>query len=204
MFDQQEHDPLRELLGRIDLPSEDPSRREAIFAGTRGVLRTRRIVRRAYWGMGFVGCYLLGAFSVIGWQAVNSERGVVIRSEPVAEQAQERTPTQELEPASDVVADPVSESSMEAGPLTATEAGPPQIETPQPTEVLTTFEKLRRAGDRQLNERGNLRGAILCYRRALEFAVDEELAVVPDRDSWLLISLKESHSQERKHVHKKS
>jgi hypothetical protein len=79
----------------------------------------------------------------------------------------------------------------------------PVVQT-EPSVALTTFEKLRRAGDRQLNDRGNLQGAIGCYRRALDSASDDDLQIVPERDSWLLIPLKEARLEIRKHVHKKS
>jgi hypothetical protein len=52
--------------------------------------------------------------------------------------------------------------------------------------------------------RGNLHGAIGCYRRALDFASDDELQIVPQRDSWLLIPLKEARLETRKHAHEKS
>lgn len=66
------------------------------------------------------------------------------------------------------------------------------------------FERLRLAGDRQLRQFGNLGSAVGCYRLALDFATDEELRVVPDRDSWLLISLKEERAEVRKNVPKKA
>lgn len=204
MAEQPEHDSLRELFSGVELPPADPSRREAIFAATQGVLRTRRIVRRAFWGMNLAACYVLGVLSVLGWQAMNPGPVVAIRAGQVPDQSPQTIPTEELKSAPGTSPEPAAESSSEALPLVASAAEPVENTPPQPVKGLSTFEKLRRAGDRQLNERGNLKGAIACYRRALEFAGDDELVIVPDRDSWLLMSLKESHSQERKHVHKKS
>jgi len=185
MTPDDEHDPLVDLLSSVTLPPADHDRREAIFNQTRGVLWRRRFVRRSAWVAALATCYVVGALSVLAWQSTqrnpfdapqagtNEKRAVDLPKQP--------TPAPE----------PTAESDN------------PEQEVTPVAPALTTFEKLRRAGDRQLNQRGNLQGAIGCYRRALDVASDAELQIVPERDSWLLIPLKEARLEIRKHAHKK-
>ncbi len=188
----EENDSLSELLIGGTLPPADPLRREAIFARTRGVLRRRRLVRRGILIATLASCYVVGVASALNWQSLHRQHEIAVRPDHVHENSITTPPPRESIPPSEP--QPVHSSADAHNPIAQS----------QPSETLTTFEKLRRAGDRQLNERGNLKGAILCYQRALDFASDDEWRIVPDRDSWLLISLKETHLEERKHGHKKS
>lgn len=190
MSSQDEHDPFVELLSGIELPPVDLERREAIFTKTRGTLRRRRIVRRCLWTGALAACYVVGVLSVLGWQSINPRMDVAVQPINNGTNASETAPAQHTSPQTT----PAIESNDQTQSTVVQSA---------PEETLTTFEKMRRAGDRQLNVRNNLQGAIGCYRRALDFATDDELRIVPDRDSWLLISLKENRVEERKHGRKK-
>lgn len=186
----QEKDPLADLLHGVTLAPADNTRREEIFARTRGVLQRRRVMRRAARVAALATCYMIGALSVLGWQAIRHQ------SQPTERQTvADAGPRGTTEKASETPSAPSQTPPTEEMAKTVT----PSI----PAESLTTFEKLRRAGDRQLNEKGNLQGAIGCYRRALDFASDDELRIVPERDSWLLIPLKEVRLETRKHAQKK-
>jgi hypothetical protein len=190
MAPQDERDPLNDLFSGVVLPPHDPARREAIFAQTRPVLRRRRIVRRCAWGAALAACYAVGALSVLAWQS-DRPRDQLAGPPDGKIEIQNARPTDEP-----------TLPRPEPGP--SSDEGGNMIARSEPAASLSTFEKLRRAGDRQLNERGNLQGAIGCYRRALDFASDDELQIVPQRDSWLLIPLKEARLETRKHAHEKS
>lgn len=191
MFPRDERDPLADLLSGVMLPPADPLRREAIFTETRGVLRRRRLVRRALRTTSLAACYVVGALSVLGWQSIHHQPELAGKPGGVIGTSSATSPEDSNRP---------SDPSPARSPGEAQNA----VARSTPVETLTTFEKLRRAGDRQLHERGNLQGALGCYRRALDFASDDELQIVPDRDSWLLIPLKENRLEARKHVHRKS
>lgn len=187
MIPDDEPDSLSDLFRGLELPPSDAGRREAIFARTRGVLQRRRVLRRCAKVAVLATCYVAGGLSVVAWQSMESPDRIVGQPARVIE---EQGPTPAQEP---------------TGPSDPNSADEPSatIARSEPAASLTNFEKLRRAGDRQLNERGNLQAAMRCYRRALEYASDDDLQIVPDRDTWLLIPLKEARMETRKHVRKK-
>jgi hypothetical protein len=187
--EHEELDPLTALLSSVALPLPDDRRREAIFQQTRGVLWRRRLARRSAWVAALAACYIVGGLSVLAWQSAQRntldapQAGTNETKLPDLPAEEKRPPMPEPAPAEPMeTVDPIEPGSL----------------------ALTTFEKLRRAGDRQLNERGNLQGAIGCYRRALDFASDNDLQIASDRDSWLLISLKQARLETRKHDHNES
>lgn len=192
MSPPEEFDPLSELLSGDVLPPADPLRREALFAETRGVLRQRRLWQRGLWGATLVGMYVVGVLSVLAWEAARPLDRLAGQPEGVRE-IQSAAPTDEPNPA-----------PLRPEPTRSADERGQAVARSEPEASLSTFEKLRRAGDRQLNERGNLQGAIGCYRRALDVASDDDLQIVPERDSWLLIPLKEARLETRKHVRRKS
>ncbi len=57
----------------------------------------------------------------------------------------------------------------------------------------------RRAGDLHLNN-GDQLAAIRCYRSALKSSQPDDLVVQPDKDSWLLMSLKIDRQKETKNA----
>jgi hypothetical protein len=85
----------------------------------------------------------------------------------------------------------VSPSSMASN---AEKAQKPQTKPLQ----LTREEQLRREGDRLL-EKGDMKKAIRRYELALNVASEDQRAISPERDTWLLMALKSARSQETKH-----
>jgi hypothetical protein len=130
--------------------------------------------------------------SVLAWQSAQRQEPIARQPDAASEIKKPASPEQ-----------PPSQPTPEE-PVRLPAAPQNEIAQVEPAASLTTYEKLRRAGDRQLNQRGNLQGAIGCYRRALDFASEDDLQIVPERDSWLLIPLKEARLETRKHVHKES
>jgi hypothetical protein len=61
-------------------------------------------------------------------------------------------------------------------------------------ERLTPYDRMRRTGDRQLEIDANIPAATRSYQKALELASAEQRVIAPDRDSWLLMALKQSSS----------
>jgi hypothetical protein len=57
---------------------------------------------------------------------------------------------------------------------------------------LTPYDRLRRAGDQQLEEYADIPGATRSYQKALQIASSDQRKIAPDRDSWLLMALKHS------------
>ncbi len=196
------HDPdsFDELLNDLNtLPRTRPDLAESIFAQTRGVLSQRRWLRRGGLTLAFLACYAVGIGS--GWllkpdaarqiagQAEPSAAGHVVPADSLATSTN-RHPSTPLQPQS--ISNPRKTSPRAVVTKTAgAKAGRSQ------------FENFRRAGDRMLFERANIRSAMDCYRRALSHASDQELRVEIERDSWLLMSLKQSRLEERKHVRQK-
>ena len=194
MNPENEQDPLSELLSGFEFPPSNPGHREAVFSQTCGVLRRRRLLRRMTRIAAFVACWIFGVFSVLAWQAVQRHQQIAELPADRAIETKSSLPAEKDPAPSDTMISPPETDRSESDSISRSESSGP----------LTTFEKMRRAGDRQLNELGNLRGAIGCYRRALDFASDNDLQIVPERDSWLLIPLKEARLESRKHVHKRS
>ena len=190
MSRQSDDEFLAELFREVEFPSAAPDQRGQIFAVTQNVLQYRRRLRKCYWVASLAGCFLFGMASVLGWQSVFPPTSLVVQADHQREFA---------EPSASEGSDlkremPQTDSSADDARTTV---------APVPSLTLSTYEKLRRAGDLQLNQRGNLEGAIGCYRRALDSASDEDLQIEPERDSWLLMSLKEGRLEIRKHIEKK-
>ena len=62
----------------------------------------------------------------------------------------------------------------------------PILDEPQSNATpRTRFESLRHAGDLQLERKGDLQAAVRFYKRALDIASQDELAVSIDHDNWL-------------------
>src|SRR5262249_43943741 len=59
---------------------------------------------------------------------------------------------------------------------------------------LTPYDRLRRAGDRQLQYQNDIAAAARTYRRALESATAAQRSVSPDQDTWLLMAMKNDQS----------
>jgi hypothetical protein len=199
------------------LPAPRPDLAESIFAQTRGVLTRRRWFRRGRVAAICVSCYVVGICSgwvlkpatarqVAGW-AVEAPQGTVIGPD----ESEKLALSQEKTPLSDGAIQQVPMPPKPAGMAAVDPSANPVDRKPDATgtplatvrPATNQFENFRRAGDRQLFERGNVENAMECYRRALTHATDRELNIEVDRDSWLLMSLKQSRMEGRKHVRPK-
>jgi hypothetical protein len=57
---------------------------------------------------------------------------------------------------------------------------------------ITPYERLRRAGDQQLERFENIPAATRTYQKALQMASADQRAIAPEHDTWLLMALKQS------------
>ncbi|MDB5389596.1 MAG: hypothetical protein JWM11_5242 [Planctomycetaceae bacterium] len=201
-----EHDSFEEMFQAVHrLPNVPTDLSETIFLQTCGVLSRRRWYRRGLMVAGCAACYAIGILS--GW---------ILKPDGVRQLAGEQKPLQIRqmigsvdEATSKMSSNVVVAAGQNASPVATIEATKVNRERSGNSKSLSVrpvssqFESFRRAGDRQLFERGNIRGAMECYRRALAHATVSELHVEYDRDSWLLMSLKQSRLEERKHVRQK-
>ena len=174
-------DPGEPLLPEVELEPEafpvvepmDAAIRERMFAATLRPLAWRRARRRMAAAVAAVALFGLG-------HEVGQRRMEPPRSLPAPDRKDVADPapiaTVQPEPVGDVVIlheDPtlLEELALDAGPS-------------------ERARLLRRAGDRYLDERGDVEAAVRCYRASLE--IDPADAPEPN-DSWLLAVLKQGH-----------
>jgi len=143
--------------------------REAILARTTQVIRRRCWVRRAVIGSALAVCYVAGMGTMQAWQQV----GKSALSQPLVASS------------ADVdAAEPKAASTKKTVKF--------KKSTPKRTRPKRSrFEVICRISDRYLYRDADAVAAIRGYRRALRVATPEELKICPQRDSWLLMALKQ-------------
>lgn len=188
-----ESDSFQEVFRELEtLPTTRSDLAEQIFAQTRGVLSRRRWLGRVRIVVVCLSCYAVGMGS--GWLL-----------KPGAPPQMAEEPINVVLP-KHIISLPGNKARVAtAGARGTTTTQPPTlpVQDAVPTPRRSYFESYRLVGDRLLFEQGNIRVAADCYRRALTRATEQELQVAIDRDSWLLISLKQSRLEELKHVRQK-
>ena len=184
-----------ELLSPSGKPtSADETLRNTLLQRSTRVLHRRRRARQITLVVALVACYAAGLGSA---QLANSGGNTPILAKQ--HQGQDTQGTSEVSPgANDVVgatgsasADTVG-TSEPANYVRVIEQKEPTVQQPEPArKPPSRFEQLRRISDRYLYERSDVTAAIRGYRQALAVATEEELAIATDKDSWLLIALKQ-------------
>src|ERR1051326_855449 len=178
-------DALERFLSVQTPPSPNEAERHALLRQTLGIVRRRRRLKRLGLGAALAACSLAGLITMRLWMPPPAapNAGVVARTESTIPNAPEK---------SVAVAPPtaVEESDLEAPPLI--------LERLAAASKSRRAQLYRAAGDRYLQDQGDMRGALRCYGLALEAAGQEELAIVAD-DSWLLMALKKARLEERNH-----
>src|SRR5262249_18059382 len=153
----------------------DPVLLEKVLARTTGVLRIRRRMKRLSVAAALAGCYLAGmlTMSLLHAPASDSAKGLAAHVEPMPKTGNgESMPLRPLvRPEDDGV---VPSSSSQHAELVK----------------LSPYDRLRRAGDRQLEDENDIAAAARTYRRALKLASPTERDIVPDKDTWLLMAMK--------------
>jgi hypothetical protein len=174
-----QNDSLDAVLGGKGKISGDDRLRHSVLAGTLGVIRRRRRLKRCAVAATLLGCYLAGMVTVVFWRYGGEDLP--------------RTSTRQI------AKDNTTHQSTKVAPapLLPDLAGPPDqkaVYAPQ-----SQFEVLRRAGDRYLQDPEKMQLAIRTYARALKYASADERVMSPEHDTWLLMALKDAKSKEKKH-----
>lgn len=145
--------------------------RDSLLLRTTRTIRTRRRLRRAGIAAALLGCYL-GGIATVSLRPGGHEAGrfTAERAESVAGSAVRKL----VRPEDDQIA-----------------AGAAQPATAR----LTSYERLRRAGDRRLEKYADITGATRNYEKALRLASSDQGRIAPDRDTWLLMALKQASNQ---------
>jgi len=170
--------------------------RERVLLQTLRVVKRRRQMRRALWCATLAGCYAAGVLTT-SWltrgevQPANS--GVPVE---VATAADEKNLTANETPMSSAPIK-LTLKKKETTPATTTPSTLAHRNRPQPP---SRYEKLRHEGDKRLNDPRKVASAAEYYARAAALASDDQRAIDPEQDSWLLMAFKLDQSTEKNHV----
>jgi hypothetical protein len=175
------NDPCDDFLDRRRVPPESSTLRGALLRRTLGVVRRRRRQRRLGLAAALAACYLAGLASMWLWQ----------QSAPaVAPPPAEQTPV--------AVREQPSAPAPADGPREVPALVLERWAAQGPVERRAEF--YRRAGDRYLENDGDVPAAVRCYALALDAGPEEDLEIAPDQDSWLLIALKTARKKEKEYA----
>jgi hypothetical protein len=171
-------DPLDAALGGIGQRPADDNLRAAVLARTIGAIRRRRRLKRCALAAGLLGCYLAG-ITTVGILRPGATAGTQAANEAVTT----------AQPQPQKV--PPSPSPRRTGPDTS------QLVAANPSG----YESWRHIGDHYLQETGDISLAVAGYSQAIDLASDEERAISPEHDNWLLMALKDARAKEKNHAH---
>ena len=174
------YDSVDAALGVLGQPTADDNLREAVLARTIGVVRRCRRMKRCALAAGLLGCYLAGITTVGLWRS----EGNMSPQSPTGQPMIAEQPPQKVVP-----------------PLLPPAANPKkqQVAAKNPSG----FESWRRIGDHYLHEKGDVSLAVAGYSEAINLASQEELALSPGQDNWILMALKDARTKERNHAFSK-
>ena len=165
MIENEDRDELRQwLAGPTANTPNNLALRDAVIQRSVGFLRRQRRMKRVGFAAALVGCYLGGVATMTLTHNANSSATVATANAPLA-----------------------PEHDNASLPADLHEPALPEIK-------LTPYDRLRKLGDRQLADETDIPGAIRTYRKAMQVASADELALSLDHDTWLLMALKTDHS----------
>lgn len=188
----QPHDIGDDDFESFLVPSRPPARNEALrrslLVRTTRALRLERRLRRLKLVVALAGCYAAGLATM--WFSIPSH------ATADAVQVAEHAPGLPRESAPQVPQQPTDAATED-------ESVVPASVLEQWASIVAPRERsklYRRAGDRYLEESGDMESAVRCYSRSLDHAAPEDLAISLDQDNWLIMALKEARQKERKHA----
>ncbi len=182
--DERTPDPVETVLAASPCGPDHAGLRAALLQRTTGILRRRRRVRRFAVAAALVACYLAGAATAETWWPWRPGAPATASHETVPGGGPS------------TVADRPDSDGPPPVPQTPAMDGVGQAVA---TARITRFQAYCRAGDRFLKEPAQLSKAVRSYSNALSVASAEDRAISPERDSWLLMALKDSRIKERSH-----
>lgn len=148
--------------------------RDVVLNQTTRTIRNRRRMRRVSVAATLVACYLGGVATMWLWSAASavdrsqsgSVAGLAQRGEPEPGTVARKF----VRPEDDQIADGSGAAAAR----------------------LTPYERLRRTGDQQLETQDGMLAAVRTYKKALQLASSDQRGIDPDRDTWLLMAMKQS------------
>jgi hypothetical protein len=170
-FSDELFESMTSAAGQIPASQE---LRDSVLGRTTRTIRNRRRVRRAGIVAALVGCYL-GGIATVSLRPASRETGQFVADSAAGNGA----------------------SDVGAGVRKLVRPEDDQVApgSVRPATVrLTSYDRLRRAGDQQLEEYSDIPGATRSYQKALQIASSDQRKIAPDRDTWLLMALKHSSS----------
>src|SRR5260221_6195096 len=201
-------DDLTELMPSLPGSNSDSAAlRERVLRQTTGVLPRRRRIKRLSFAVALVGCYVAGAATITLLRPTNSPDPAIIavsvEKAPLApgsaggssgyvatkSEVGSRKSDGTIENGSPPVHRPVRPEDDGVFPELASKS--PQVAAAK----LTPYDRLRLAGDKQLEEQNDIAAAAHTYRRALQVASSDQRSISVDNDSWLLMAMKNDQSQ---------
>ncbi|MBN2294598.1 MAG: hypothetical protein JXM70_19365 [Pirellulales bacterium] len=173
---------------RASLPIPETSHlRQTLLSQTTRIVRRRRWTRRAAVGSALAVFYLAGIGTMQAW---NHFHNSAAPQEFAAASAIETTPIKKAISRND------TPKAAPHGIAAQTEGDKDTSKQTRPNP--TRFELICKISDRYLYRDANTVAAIRGYRRALRIATPEELKICPQRDSWLLMALKQELNEKEK------
>ena len=155
---------------KFAMPDVDTSAlRESILNQTTGVIRRRCWARRAALGSALAVCYLAGLCTMHVWQTDKPRQLAAAVNARI------------------VAPDNVAPKHKDVAKAETEKRAKPKSARPK----CSRFEVICRISDRYLYRDADAIAAIRGYRRALRVATPEELKICPQRDSWVLMALKQ-------------
>jgi hypothetical protein len=172
-----------DLLDRLVPLPANAALEEALRQRTTGLVRRQRSLRRSGFAAALAACYAAGLLTM-NWLP----SPIVPDDGPHTEQSSELA---SAVPAS-------TPSSDDAKPATG-DAAPAALEWQALDSRSRSPALLRAAGDRYLQETGDVQSAVRCYRNLLQEGSGAEPTISTD-DSWLLMALKEAKQREKRYA----
>jgi len=155
----------------------DEKLRQAVLAGTLGVIRRRRRLKKCAMAATLLGCYLAGMATLAAWHWGGEKN--TLRPSAIQVVSGERSG---------------AERKAELPPDVS---GPPDQKAVY--KVASKYDVLCRQADGYLSDPEKLQLAVSTYTRALKYASADQRAISPVHDTWLLMALKDAQTKEGRH-----
>lgn len=177
-----ESDPVADWLAASPPPAPGGTLEQAVWRRTQSVLRRRRWLRRSGYAAALAACYAAGLLTM-----------KYVPASPVA--SPPTAARTEIQPEPPAVTRPAEVPAPR--PLPTEPASPAAIEWQAVDSREQRPDLYRQAGDRYL-EAGDIQSALRCYRNMLDAAPEEDQAISPETDNWLVIALKGDRQKEKR------
>lgn len=177
MDQPSEHDVCEELLNLSTAAVGNQELRRSLLIQTTHQLRRQRHLRQVAFAVALAGCYLAGLGTM--W--------LLMYRTPMPNVAWVAAPSMD---GTEEVMGQISDAAV----LAYDHGVPAPILEHWATIVGEEYRSstYRQAGDRYLEQTGNLESALRCYARSLEVGSEDTLTISEEEDNWLLMALKMS------------